>query len=161
MSTTWETDIASLLDDLLGVQGELLNLLGRKRDLIVAGDTAALDALAGEEERLVQALTACVERRQQLLEQAGEQGRPAGSIEELSRSLPQAERHRLHPQVAQARSNSRILQHKSLVNWMVVQRTLIHLSQMLEIIATGGRIQPTYGEGEKSSASGALVDRAA
>jgi hypothetical protein len=28
---------------------------------------------------------------------------------------------------------------------VIAQRTLIHLSQLLEIIATGGRLQPTYG----------------
>jgi hypothetical protein len=43
---------------------------------------------------------------------------------------------------------------------VVVQRTLIHLSQMLEIIATGGQMQPTYGKKESVQARGALVDRA-
>jgi len=54
-----------------------------------------------------------------------------------------------------------LLQHHSLVNWVVIQRTLLHLSQMLEIIATGGRLQPTYGKGESSTASGTLMDWAA
>ena len=42
----------------------------------------------------------------------------------------------------------------------LVQRALIHLSQMLEIIATGGQMQPTYEKKDSVEASGALVDRA-
>jgi hypothetical protein len=53
------------------------------------------------------------------------------------------------------------VQHHSLTNWVLVQRTLIHLSQMLEIIATGGRMKPTYGEGGRTDAGGSLVDQAA
>ena len=56
---------------------------------------------------------------------------------------------------------TRVLRHHSLTNWVLVQRTLIHLSQMLEIIATGGEMQPTYGKEESVHARGALVDRAA
>jgi hypothetical protein len=42
-----------------------------------------------------------------------------------------------------------------------VQRTLLHLSQLIGIIATGGQSLPTYGKGADCRASGALVDRAA
>lgn len=161
MSNRWESEIAALLDELLGVQGELLKLLARKRDLLMEADTVALDALGAEEERLMQALTACIQRRQELLERAEQEGLPASTIQQLSKSLPREEQSRIYPQVSQAKSNARLLQHHSLVNWMVVQRTLIHLSQMLEIIATGGRLQPTYEKGGASNASGSLVDRAA
>jgi hypothetical protein len=39
--------------------------------------------------------------------------------------------------------------------------SLLHLSQMIEIIATGGRPKPTYEKGPGSNSGGALVDRAA
>jgi hypothetical protein len=61
----------------------------------------------------------------------------------------------------QASHRARLLQHHSLVNWVLVQKTLIHLSQLLEIIATGGRLQPTYQRDGTVQATGALVDRAA
>ncbi|MHC4407137.1 MAG: hypothetical protein ACYTG0_46590, partial [Planctomycetota bacterium] len=63
--------------------------------------------------------------------------------------------------VHEATGRARLLQHQSLTNWVVVQRTLIHLSQMLEIIATGGQKQPTYGKEELVEPHGALVDREA
>ena len=48
----------------------------------------------------------------------------------------------------------RLLQHHSLTNWVLVQRTLIHLSQVLEIIATGGRLKPTYGKDDSADSGG-------
>jgi hypothetical protein len=41
-----------------------------------------------------------------------------------------------------------------------VQRTVLHLSQMLEIIATGGRTQPTYGNSPRAHRGGSLIDQA-
>jgi hypothetical protein len=53
-----------------------------------------------------------------------------------------------------------MLQHQSLANWVLVQRTLLHLSQLIEIVATGGEKPPTYQRSGPVAASGALVDRA-
>jgi hypothetical protein len=55
----------------------------------------------------------------------------------------------------------RLLHHQSLANWVLAQRTLLHIAQMLEIVATGGRLQPTYDPANVSSPGGALVDHAA
>jgi len=67
----------------------------------------------------------------------------------------------LTTQMHDAATRGRILQHKSLSNWVLVQRWLIHLSQLLEIIATGGQLQPTYGKDATNSSGGSLVDQAA
>jgi hypothetical protein len=161
METSWESELAKLLGDLLAVQGELLAILARKRELLAASDGAGLAALAPQEEKLVAGLQQCVERRQQLLARAAEEGLPAASIRALAKALPPAQRGRLDEGIRLATSRARLLRHHSLTNWVVVQRTLLHLSQMLEIIATGGQLQPTYGGGEAVQPSGALVDRAA
>ncbi len=47
----------------------------------------------------------------------------------------------------------------TITNWVVAQRTLIHLSQLLEIIATGGRMKPTYGKEEAEHTTGGLVNQ--
>ncbi len=161
MPKNWELELATMLGDLLGVQDGFLKLLGKKREMLIASDTDGLDALAGEEQQLVESLQTCVQRREALLEEARREGLPSESIQALSTALPAEWQHRLHPKVAQAKSNARLLQHHSLAHWVAVQRSLLHLSHMLEIIATGGQMQPTYSEEDKSRASGALVDRAA
>ena len=157
---TWESDIARLLSDLAGVQRDLLNVLGEKRQMIAAGDGPGLSAVAARENQLVVRLQACQTQRQQLLQQAAGAGLPSDSIQSLSRALPAKSRGRFTGDIQQAQERSRILQHECLTNWVLVQRTLLHLSQLVEIIATGGRMKPTYGNGSDRQGQGALVDRA-
>ena len=161
METSWESELATLLTDLLAVQDELLETLTRKGQLLVDADTDGLNAIALQEERLIGSLQECLNRRKELLQRATREGLPSASIRALSRALPQAQRGRLDEQVRLSGSRARILKHHSFTNWVMAQRTLIHLSQLLEIIATGGRLQPTYGEGQPVGTSGSLVDRAA
>ena len=155
-----ETQIAGLLSELTAVQSDLLNVLSQKRKLLAAGDGAALGAMAGEEQQLVDRLQACQNHRQQLLAQAAERGLPSDSVRALSKSLPTGGRRRLRDGLNEAHDRSRLLQHECLTNWVLVQRTLLHLSQLIEIIATGGRKKPTYGRGSDRQDQGALVDRA-
>ena len=157
----WENDIAALLDELSSVQSELLNLLNEKRQLLVAGDVEGLSALGPRQQEMIDRLTQCQEHRGALLARAAQEGMPASNVRTLAESLPQSERARLRAPIKEAAARARLLEHQSLANWVVVQRSLIHLAQMLEIIATGGRLKPTYGRNQFAEASGSLVDRAA
>lgn len=157
---TMESDVAGLLSELSAVQTDLLGVLARKRTMLAAGDGAALSAVAAEEQGLIGRLQACQDRRQRLLAKAADRGLPNDSIKSLSKSLPPDSRKRLRGELDEARSRSRLLQHECLTNWVLVQRSLIHLSQLIEIIATGGRMKPTYGNGSDRQDQGALVDRA-
>ena len=159
METSWESEVASLLTDLLAVQDELLATLSRKRELLVEADTDGLAAVGQQEQQLIGSLQKCLQRREQLLARADREGLPSASILALSRAIPQDKPGQLDQRVRLANSRARLLKHHSFTNWVLTQRTLIHLSQMLEIIATGGRLQPTYGEGQPAGASGAMVDR--
>jgi flagellar biosynthesis/type III secretory pathway chaperone len=156
-----ESDVAALLGELAGVQGDLLDVLSHKRALIAAGNHDGLAAVGERELALVDRLQACQQHRQQLLDQAAANGLPADSIHSLAKSLPSERRAELQAEVEEARHRSRLLQHDCLTNWVLVQRTLLHLSQLIEIIATGGQMQPTYGDGSERQGSGSLVDRAA
>ena len=161
METSWESELATLLTDLLAVQDQLLGILIKKRDLLATADIEGLADITPQEEELIGRLQHCLDRREQLLELAQQEGLPSTNVRALTQALPRSKRGKIGEHMELARSRARLLQHHSLTNWVLVQRTLIHLSQMLEIIATGGRLQPTYGEGEPVNASGALVDRAA
>jgi hypothetical protein len=157
---SFESDIAGLLSELSAVQTDLLGVLTHKRQALAAGDGAALTSTVPREQELVTRLQACQDRRQRLLSQAASQGLPSDSIKSLSKSLPTNTRNRLRGELDEAQKRSRLLQHECLTNWVLVQRTLLHLSQMIEIIATGGRMKPTYGNGSDRQDQGALVDRA-
>lgn len=158
---TWESHLAGLLTELGDTQTELLELLERKREALVHADEAALLELVDPEQQLVERLQSCHDRRAELLALAAAEGMPADSLRSLHASLESPEAGELAPQINDAVLRSRLLQHHSLTNWVITQRTLIHLSHVLEIIATGGQLKPTYDKGESSNASGSLVDRAA
>ena len=160
MGADWETELAELLTELSAAQDELLDLLQAKRDLLVKADSAGLEAISDREAKLVARLEACHDHRAQMLDQAAARGAPADNLRALATRLPEPSRGQLRHHVEQSRARARLLHHQSLTNWVLVQRTLIHLSQMLEIIATGGRGEPTYRKGEDAPAHGALVDQA-
>jgi len=160
MHTPWESELATFLQRLSAVQARSLDVLARKRQMLVEADAAGLEAVAVEERQLVADLQQCLDRREELLGRAREEGRPSDSIHALAQSLPRDSKRQLLDQVKQTALRWRLLQHHSLTNWVLIQKTLIHLSQLLEIIATGGRLQPTYGKDQCACATGVLVDRA-
>jgi hypothetical protein len=157
----WDEAIARLLEELSTVQGELLSLLDEKRRSLVETDLAAMAEMEPRETRLIERLEACQQNRSVLLARAEEEGLPSESIGAIAAALPETRGTTLRRQITDAQSRSRLLHHHSLTNWVIVQRTIIHLSQMLEIIATGGRGRPTYEKGKPAVVSGSLVDHAA
>jgi hypothetical protein len=161
MATLWESELATFLSDLTTVQEELLTFLADKRESLVAMDRVRLDQLQGVERQLVTRLQSCQRRRQELLADAARESLPSASLRSLASSLPASERAGLESQIAVAAERARLLQHQSLANWVFVQRTLLYLTRLLEIIATGGRSEPTYGRGEMIGHGGSLVDQAA
>lgn len=161
MKTNWESELATFLTDLSTVQGESLEVLARKRHALAHADTDTLTAIQADEEVLMEKLKQCLTRREELLARAAHQGLPSDSIRSLAGELAGPESQEVVSQLGQTTQRARLLQHHSLTNWVLAQRTLIHLSQILEIIATGGRQQPTYSKEEKPQNRGALVDRVA
>lgn len=159
--TAWESELAGFMTDLSTVQNETLEVLTKKRECLANVDPDGLADLAGREEELMNRLQDCLRRRMELLEKAKQQGLPSGSLGDLAKALPCGEQGSLRQQVKQANGRTRLLQHHSLTNWVLVQRTLLHLSQMLEIIATGGKKRPTYSKDQPADGGGALVDRVA
>ena len=160
-SLPWDDQLAEYLHELSLVQDELLALLSSKRECMAKRELDSMLALQASEEQLHERLQACHARREELLALARDEGLVANSLGNLADQLPTGKRETLGKQVKEASSRMRLLQHHSLTNWVVAQRTLLHLSQMIEIIATGGRLQPTYGKSDAALGRGALVDREA
>ena len=157
----WDGEIASLLADLSDVQQDLLDHLGEKRNLLAKGDTAGLAEHHDREVALIGRLETCHQRRARLLEEAARDGLPAGNLSQLSSALPGDERHRVLPILTKASNQARLLRHHSVTNWVLAQRNLLHVSYLIEILISGGKLRPTYGKGDAESGSGVLVDHAA
>lgn len=159
----WEQAITQLLADLSGTQQELLEVLAEKRARLASVDVAGMNELQTREQSLLERLQACHLRREELLAAATHEGLPGDSMTSLAKHAVPAGKHasgeKLRKELATTASRMRLLQTQSLTNWVVAQRSLLHVSQLLEIIATGGRLQPTYGVGEGGlHTRGGLVD---
>jgi hypothetical protein len=159
MATALETQLAGLLEELLELQKETLEMLEQKRQLLRQGDVAALASTGEPEQALLRRWEACLRRREELLAQASAQRVPAQNLERLAAAIARPEREKLGKQLKLAKSQARLLQHQALTNWVVIHRCLLHLSQLLEILTTGGQSEPTYGKDHASLQSGALVDQ--
>jgi hypothetical protein len=86
---------------------------------------------------------------------------PCDNVAKLATRVGRGKPGALGQRVKETASRLRLLQHQSLANWVLAQRSLLHVSQLLEIIATGGRMQPTYGDKESVHARGSLVNQEA
>ena len=162
MEIDWENELASLLAELSTTQGELLKFLVEKRNCLASGDTVGLAALQAREQALGARLEQCHQRRSDLLATAATVGMPVDNLRSLtSVALPKDQRQQLDAGMRQAAAQARLLQHHSLTNWVLTQRTLLYLAQLLEIIGTGGRENPTYDNSQLRRPGGALVDQAA
>lgn len=156
-----ETELAELLHDLSNTQDELLAVLTEKQQYMAVNDLDAMESVQKREEELGERLQACHDRRQELLNRAAEQGLPDDSLGNLSKAVTSENGDNLEHQVKETAGKMRILQHHGLTNWVVAQRTLLHLSQMLEILARGGRLNATYGNDEFTNPGGTLIDQEA
>ncbi|QDS98320.1 flagellar export chaperone FlgN [Adhaeretor mobilis] len=164
--TTWDTAVAGLIERLSTAQTGLLDLLASKREMLQRQDHEALASLAPEEAALGVELAACHQAREALLTRAAGEGLTGKTLAEASQSLPSEASAALVEPLAAAKKRSQLIRHECLAQWVVVQRTVLHLSQMLEIVATGGRSKPTYDNGSTlakgvpQANSGSLMDRA-
>ncbi|MGD9126401.1 MAG: hypothetical protein PVH19_03395 [Planctomycetia bacterium] len=159
MKTNWESELATFMNDLLEVQSETLDMLAQRRQMLASADLDGLVGLGDHEQELVDRLQNCLARREELLDQAQQEGLASKNIKALTKSLPSDRRGNLKRQVFEASAKARLLKKQTLVNWVITQKTLIHLSQMLEIIATRGRGKPTYEKADQAATGGFLVNQ--
>lgn len=158
----WEREIIGLLDEMSQVQDELFTILAEKRACMMRRDLEGMMAVNAREQEVCQRLETCLQRRQQLLRAARQRNLPHESLGKLARSPISGNRDSLSKRVDESSARMRLLQHESLTNWVMAQRSLLHYSQMLEILAAGGRPNPTYKErGASVSYGGVLVDQEA
>ncbi len=157
----FEAEISALLDELSSVQTELLAVLHHKRQALATADLPRLNELQPREEALAERLALCQQRRGELLAAANQEGLPSDNVAKLATRVGRGKPGALGQRVKETASRLRLLQHQSLANWVLAQRSLLHVSQLLEIIATGGRMQPTYGDKESVHARGSLVNQEA
>lgn len=154
-----ENETASFLQQLSDVQADLLSVLHLKREQMVANDIEAMQETLGSEQALLERLEQLRDSRQLLLANARGKGLPSDSMHSLARALDTDEMGNLSQKAHSAKDTMRHIQNETLTNFVLAQQTVLHLSQLLQIIATGGKIKPTYEAENASNQGGTLVDQ--
>ena len=158
MDTPLDTELAAYLQDLSAVQDKTLDVLVRKRQMLMEADTEGWPPWERKRPGWWRASRSVLIGGRNCSTGAATKGSPRTASARYAPTAGPAQQRPLLPD-SPSFSPCRLLQHHSLTNWVLVQKTLIHLSQLLEIIATGGRLQPTYSRDEAVRPPGALVDR--
>jgi hypothetical protein len=84
---------------------------------------------------------------------------PDSGLQALCQSLPLRDDKRVQEKLANASNRANLLKHQSLTNWIIAQRNLLHITQLLEIITSGGQSQPTYMSRGSQVAGGFMLDQ--
>jgi hypothetical protein len=168
MRLTLLHELAQFLTDLEQTQQDLLELFAAKRQALDQHRSDDLLQLSSQEGVLAGKLQELVKERtkfllkargagfavESLLEFAGAVGKTVGD----SRVLRAIEL--IENRILEAQHRTSRLQHESWVHWIISHRCYNHYTELLELIAHGGRHAPTYGDRQPSASGGALLDAA-
>jgi hypothetical protein len=159
------TAVADYLDEYLDVQQALLDVMTAKLDVRTKRTFEEARALDAREAELVERLKACVEKRQGLLADSGLNAAGAPTLKRLVEAVAESDEDEpdatLFRRFDTAEKNNRELRMRSVSAWVLAQRSVVHWSQMLEIVAAQGQNVPTYKRDRKLRSRGALMDREA
>ncbi|MDR1492431.1 MAG: flagellar protein FlgN [Planctomycetaceae bacterium] len=156
--------LSDFLENLLTSQKETTALLERKRSLFAVNDIAAIEAMIPQERQAAETLQQRLAEREKLLQDAAAEGLPSESLETLAHAVVSESDDEFWRMFRTAQYQSQLLRQRNITNWVVAQRGLLHVSQMLDVIASRGQPRPTYARSHGKSTGtvgGSLMDRKA
>ena len=155
-------DIEDLLVAIDETQAALAGVYRDKRAAIRHANGPALDRLTTIEETLVADLQVHLRRREEILQHARQLGLPTDSLSSVVRTFDEPLRERLIAQIEETRRIADANRRESWILWIVCKQSLRFFSDVLELIANGGRRAPIYlarpGAVAELSTGGSLLD---
>ena len=150
-------DILDFLNQLIAAQIQMLTVLHKKQTVLVRPEKETLALISSEEEQTLGAMQNILKRREELLTTARLQNVQGDTIEQLcGHFFPRnAEVQKLLDETRHRTHQIRLLAY---TNWTMSRKSLIHVSQILELLETQGQGKTTYHP--KASRS-SFVDRVA
>ena len=154
-------DIQNFLKQLIEAQHQMLAVLQKKQKILVNPEKEAVAAISVEEEQTLAAMHHMIERREELLTAARLQNVPCETIEQLCEHF--FPRHlEVQKLLNEVKHLARQISFLGFTNWKMGRQSLIHIEQILELLATRGQGITTYHpQSQAVSARGVSVDRIA
>ena len=156
-----KTDLQDFLHQLIESQSQMLAILHKKQAILVKPEKEALALIATEEEKALKTMQNVLQRREELLTSARLQNIQGDSIEQLcGHFFPKnVEVQKLLDESRHRTQQIRLLAY---TNWTISRKSLIHVSQILELLETQGQGKTTYQPSAHSQVPrSSFVDRVA
>lgn len=161
MSESLLAELERFARKLIDAQETLLQIMRRKRTALTTSDLAALEAIQVPEQEAAQQLQTLVSWRGTLLKSAQRGIGRFETLTDLAKSLSPAQSPPVIALFDQAQRLAIELRQESWVQWIITNRCCNFYSEVLELIAQGGKKAPTYDPAEWAQRGGALMDASA
>jgi hypothetical protein len=149
--------LAEYLSDLDLAQARMLGQLDQWR-LDVAQPHPLNDLNPGSEENpAIAEWRTMVARRDELLKLAKSQGIVVSTLRELASRLDDPERS-LTTSATRMKQKMEAIHYRSLSHWISCQKAWLHYSDLVQLIATGGRKSMSLGSTRSSAQGGVILD---
>ena len=156
-----KTDILNFLKQLIEAQDQMLAVLQKKQAVLVRPEKEAMASVSVEEESMLQKMQHVLDHREELLTTARLQNIRSDSMEQLCEHLFP---HNIEVQklINGAKHRTHQIGLLAYTNWTMTRKSMIHISQILELLETRGQGKTTYHPQSNNDIShGGFVDRVA
>lgn len=156
-----KADIMDFLNRLTAAQTQMLAVLRKKQAILVKPEQEAMTLVVAEEEDIVEKMQTVLQRREEILMSARMQNIRSGSVEQLcGHFFPNNAD--VQKMLDEAKHRTQQIQLLAYTNWTMSRKSLIHISQILELLETRGQGKTTYQPQPNTDTSrGGFVDRVA
>jgi len=154
-----KAELQDFLNQLIEAQAQMLTVLHKKQAILVKPEKEAVAQISAEEEQTLGIMQNVLHRREELLTTARLQNIRGDSVEQLcTHFFPHnVEVQKILDEIKHRSHQIRLLAY---TNWTMSRKSLIHVSQILELLETRGHGKTTYQPQTTPSRSG-FVDRVA
>ena len=158
---TMKTDLLDFLNQLVEAQNQMLAILRKKQTVLVRPEKEAMAQVSAEEEKTLGKMQNILNRREELLTAARLQNLPGDTIEQLCGHFFPGNIE-IHKLLIESKHRTQQIGLLAYTNWTMSRKSLIHISQILELLETRGQGKTTYHRRTDSDISGGgFVDRVA
>ena len=156
-----KANLQDFLSQLSGAQAKMLAVLHKKQAILVRPDKDAIASIEAEEESILEEMQSVLNRREEILTAARMQNIHCDSIEHMCEHFFP---HNIEIQkwINEIKAQTQQIQLLAYTNWTMTRKSLIHVSQILELLKTRGQGKTTYSQRSTSETTGGgFVDRVA
>ncbi|QDU79139.1 FlgN protein [Polystyrenella longa] len=154
--------IRAYLTELVNTQTELMTLFRDRGSYLYGDNPQLINQFLQSKTELVQKLSLKLQQREQLLQQASVAGFTANSLQEVVSRFTGIDTSELSKLVDLSMRLTLHLRQEIWKQWVFLQRSHQHYSEVLDLIAFQGKTSPTYHARSNQEASGgAILDASA